>query len=70
MAVINKIKHFCDNREITPYRLWKDVGLAPKTAYDLYNNPEQLPSSSVLSRICDRYRVQPSELLEWVEQVD
>ncbi|MFM6451271.1 MAG: helix-turn-helix domain-containing protein [Planktothrix sp.] len=68
MAVRNKIKEFCSNRAITPYRLWKDAGLAPKTAYDLYNNPSQLPSSSVLSKICDTYEVQPSELLEWVKE--
>uniref|UniRef100_UPI001D01A7DC helix-turn-helix domain-containing protein n=1 Tax=Nostoc sp. MG11 TaxID=2721166 RepID=UPI001D01A7DC len=37
-----------------------------RTAYDLYNNPDQLPSSTVLSKICDTYEVQPGEVLEWV----
>lgn len=62
----NKIKTFLDRRGITPYRFRKDTGIAQRTAYDLYNNPEQLPSSTVLGKICDAYEVQPGELLEWV----
>ena len=67
MPVINKVKPFLDERGITPYRFQKDVGIAVRTAYDLYNLCTQLPSSSVLSKICDTYRVQPGEILEWVE---
>jgi DNA-binding Xre family transcriptional regulator len=66
MAVINKLKTFLDARGVTPYRFRLDVGIAQRTAYDLYNNPKQLPSSTVLSKICDTYRVQPGEILEWV----
>ena len=62
----NKIKEFCDGRGMTPYRFYKNVGLAPKTGYDLYNNPCQLPSSTVLSKICDFFCVQPNDILEWV----
>ena len=65
----NKIKSFLDSRGITPYRFWKDVDLAKGTAYSLYNKPQQLPSSDVLSRICDTYKIQPGEILEWVEKV-
>lgn len=61
----NKIKAFLDERGITPYRFRQDVGIAHRTAYDLYNNPEQLPSSTVLSKICDAYEIQPNEVLEW-----
>jgi DNA-binding Xre family transcriptional regulator len=68
MPVKNKIKIFLDNRGITPYQFRKTVGIAQRTAYDLYNNPEQLPSSTVLSKICDTYEIQPGELLEWVKQ--
>lgn len=63
----NKIKQFVDSRGITPYRFRADVGIAPKTAYDLYNNPDQLPASTVLSKICDAYAIQPNEVLEWVK---
>lgn len=62
----NKIKQFLDDRGITPYQFRKDTGVAQRTAYDLYNNPEQLPSSTVLGKICDTYEVQPGELLEWI----
>jgi DNA-binding Xre family transcriptional regulator len=65
MPVINKIKPFLDSRGMTPYQFRKTVGIAQRTAYDLYNNPEQLPSSVVLSKICDAFEVQPGELLEW-----
>lgn len=62
----NKIKQFLDSRGITPYQFKKDTGIAQRTAYDLYNNAEQLPSSTVLGKICDAYKVQPGELLEWI----
>lgn len=65
MPVKNKIKNFLDERKITPYRFRQQVGLAQRTAYDLYNNPNQLPSSTVLSRICDTYQVPPEEILFW-----
>ncbi len=65
MAVKNKIKNFLESRGITAYKFRQDVGIAQRTAYDLYNNPAQLPSSTVLSKICDTYEVQPSEILVW-----
>lgn len=66
MSVKNKIKKFLYERGITAYQFRKDVGIAQRTAYDLYNNPDQLPSSTVLSKICDTYEVQPGEVLEWI----
>lgn len=68
MPVINKIKPFLDARKITPYQFRKDAGIAQRTAYDLYNNPLQLPSSSVLSKICDAYEIQPGEVLLWIPE--
>jgi hypothetical protein len=68
MPVKNKLKQFLDSEGITPYRFKLDVGIAQKTAYDLYNNPGQLPSSTVLSKICDAYKIQPCKILEWVEK--
>lgn len=69
MPVRNKIKSFLASRGISVYRFQKDVGIAQRTAYDLHNNPEQLPSSVVLGKICDTYEVQPGDLLEWVKEV-
>jgi DNA-binding Xre family transcriptional regulator len=65
MAVKNTIRAFLDERGITPYRFYKDVGIAPRTAYDLCNNPDQLPASTVLAKICDTYEIQPGDLLVW-----
>ena len=66
MPVYNKIKKFLDSKNITPYRFREEVGIANKTAYDLYNNPKQVPHTTVLSKICDFYQIQPSEILEWI----
>jgi hypothetical protein len=64
----NTIKTFLDSRSITPYRFQRDCGIASNTAYSLYNHPDQLPSSTVLSKICDAYKVQPGLLLLWVDE--
>jgi DNA-binding Xre family transcriptional regulator len=69
MAMKNKLKDFLDQRGITAYKFRKDVGIAVRTAYDLYNNPSQLPSAAILTKICDTYKVQPGEILEWVENL-
>jgi DNA-binding Xre family transcriptional regulator len=66
MPVRNTIKAFIDKRGITPYQFGKETGIAQRTAYALYNNPEQRPSPSVLDKICDFYQVQPGLFLEWV----
>lgn len=68
MPMKNKIKQFLDSRGITPYKFRQDTGVAQRTAYDLYNKSEQLPSSTVLEKICSTYEVQPGELLEWVKE--
>ncbi|MEB3360141.1 MAG: helix-turn-helix transcriptional regulator [Synechococcales bacterium] len=66
MPVKNKIKQFLDARGITRYQFRQDTGIAQRTAYDLYAKPDQIPSSTVLEKICDAYQIQPGELLEWV----
>ncbi len=63
----NKIREFIDARGLSVYRFRQEVGVAQKTAYDLCNNPDQLPSSTVLKKICDTYEVQPGEILAWVK---
>lgn len=68
--MINTIKEFADKRGLTPYRMIKDTGIAPRTGYDLYNDPTQLPGSRVLSKICDAYKIQPGLLLKWVPSTD
>ena len=67
MPVKNRIREFIDERGLSVYRFRQEVGVAQKTAYDLCNNPDQLPSSTVLKKICDTYEVQPNEILVWVK---
>jgi DNA-binding Xre family transcriptional regulator len=64
--VINKIQAFIESRNISKYKFMKDTGVAQRTAYDLCNNPLQLPSPDVLRKICDTYEIQPGEILEWL----
>lgn len=70
MPVINTIKEFVDGRGLTRYQFRKDTGIAQRTAYDLYGNPFQLPSSTVLTKICDFYEVQPSLLMKWIPRAE
>ncbi len=63
----NRIKDFLAERGLSVYRFTKDAGISSTTAYALANTPEQLPSSTVLSKICDAYEVQPNEILVWVK---
>jgi DNA-binding Xre family transcriptional regulator len=67
MPMRNKIKQFLDTKGITRYQFRKDTGIAQRTAYDLYEKPEQIPSGTVLEKICSTYKIQPGVLLEWVE---
>ena len=67
MPVVNTIKTFIDKKEISVYQFSKDTGIAQRTAYSLYNYPEQRPSPSVMDKICDYYECQPCELIKWVK---
>ncbi|MEO0841139.1 MAG: helix-turn-helix transcriptional regulator [Cyanobacteria bacterium J06643_5] len=66
MPVVNKIKQFIEGRKLSIYRFAKDTNVSETTAYTLFHTPTQRPSPSVLDKICDQYRIQPSEILEWV----
>ncbi|GAB1540155.1 hypothetical protein NUACC21_28240 [Scytonema sp. NUACC21] len=65
MPIKNRIKQFVDGMGITRYQFYKDTGIAPSTAYNLYNNPDWIPQVTALNKICDYYQVQPSELIYW-----
>jgi hypothetical protein len=68
MPVRNVIKEFVDGRGISVYQFRAETGISPKTAYDLYNNSDQLPGSTVLSKLCDRYKTQPTAFIRWFEE--
>lgn len=64
----NRIKPFVDSLGLSVYQFRKDTGIANKTAYDLYNNPEQYPGKNVMEAICQVYNVQPGLLLEYISE--
>lgn len=66
----NRVKDFLRDRGITAYQFIKDTGIAPATGYKLAKNPRHLPSINVLEVICDRYQVQPAELIYWSDSED
>ena len=66
MPVRNKVREFIQERGISVHRFKLETGIAHRTAYDLYNKPEQLPSPDVLRKLCDTYQAQPSTFLEWI----
>ena len=62
----NKVKQFLELRQLSAYRLVKDTGISDTTGYRLAADPTYVPSAKVLEAICETYRVQPGEILEWV----
>ena len=70
MPVVNTLKAFVDEKDITIYQFCKKTGIALNTGYNLYNNPEQRPSPSVIEKICDYYECQPCELMKWIKKND
>ncbi|MBN3945039.1 MAG: helix-turn-helix transcriptional regulator [Nostoc sp. NMS7] len=68
MPVRNTIRRFIDEKlKITRYEFSERTGLSKTTVYNLYDNPEQIPNGLALNKICDCYKIQPCELLEWRE---
>lgn len=66
MPVINRLKEFCEEREITAYSIQRDTSVSASTIYRLHKDPSLMPSSSTIEALCDYYRVQPTEIIRWV----
>jgi DNA-binding Xre family transcriptional regulator len=66
----NKIKIFLEKRSLSAYQFVKDTGLAPSTGYGLAADPSYIPSAKTMTTICDTYKIQPGEILEWVEAIE
>ncbi|MFM7448533.1 MAG: helix-turn-helix domain-containing protein [Leptolyngbyaceae cyanobacterium] len=64
----NKVKAFLESRGLTAYQFIKETGIAPATGYKLAKDPDHLPGIRVLEAICDKYQVQPNEIIEWTEE--
>lgn len=65
MTMKNRIKEFVDGKGMSVYEFRKQTGIANRTAYDLYNNPEQYPGKGVMESICSTFNIQPGDLLYW-----
>ncbi len=73
MTVLNRIKEFLDSRpdpvsgseHTSPYRFWQETGIGRDTAYRMYNDPEYIPTSKALNKICSTYKIQPGAFLLW-----
>ena len=63
MVLKNRVKEFTENKGITIYTFAKDVGISFNTGYRLSNDPDHLPSITVLEAICDYYKVDPNEII-------
>lgn len=68
MPVRNRVKEFLDARGLSAYQFIKETGIAPTTGYKLAKDESHLPSVRVLEAMCDCYRVQPGEFIEWVDR--
>jgi Cro/C1-type HTH DNA-binding domain len=55
MKVLNRIKEFCDDRELTAYALWKATKLSEPTVYRLYKDPTLIPSGKVLEGLAEAF---------------
>jgi DNA-binding Xre family transcriptional regulator len=68
MPMKNRVKKFLEAQGLSAYQFIKDTGIAPATGYKLAKTVDYLPSIRVLEVICDTYKVQPGEILEWTEE--
>ncbi len=66
MAIRNQVKQIVDAKGISRYRFWKDIGVAQNTAYALYDDPTQIPTASVMDKICAAYGLQPGDFLVYM----
>lgn len=58
-----RIKSLVDNRGITRYRFWKDLGVSQNTAYRLYDDPTYIPREDVMAKLYEVYGWQPGDYL-------
>ena len=66
MPMRNKVKQFLESRGISAYRMIQDAKISDTTGYKLAADSSYIPSAKVLEAICEAYKVQPGELLEWL----
>lgn len=68
MALKNRVKDFLREKGISAYQFIKDTGISETTGYELARNPSHLPSIASIGRICQKYKIQPSEIIVWIDE--
>lgn len=71
--MLNRIKEFLDARPdpisgteyTSAYRFWQETGIGRDTAYRMYNDSTYIPTSKVLNKICNTYKIQPGSFIVW-----
>jgi len=70
MPLKNQIKAFVDSKGITRYQFCKATGLSQNTVYRLYKDPNYIPGSEALLKICEAYSIQPGVLIKYLPKED
>lgn len=68
MTIVNRIGEIAREQNLNIKQLADKADLAYNTAYDLYTGRVTRIGLEVLDRICRVLKVQPGELLVWVEE--
>lgn len=63
----NRIQSLLKSRRITAYRFIKETGIGATLGYELARDPAKIPSVAIIEKICDTYKIQPSEIIDWIE---
>lgn len=48
----------------TPYKFATETGICTNTIYKFIKDPNAIPSSANLKKICETFQINPSEILE------
>lgn len=62
----NNLKHWLDQRGITPYRLHKEAGIHKATALKLYKESDYIPRPEVMNKIAEVYGIMPNWYISYV----
>lgn len=66
----NNLKHWLDQRGITPYRLHKEAKIHKATALKLYKDSSYIPRPDVMNKIAEVYGILPSWYISYIPSSD
>ncbi len=68
MIVYYKLDKLLNERKITKTQLCKDTGISTNVVSKISKN--EVFKTDTLNRICEYLQVQPSEIMEWIPDVE